>query len=105
MHKLRWPIQARQRVCHDTSRIENVVNTVAGERSFKLASIAEIDRYPRRRPHRLPMKNESLAKHLRHFTIRIENRAEEATVRAAILFTQFSQQAQRENGFACGASC
>src|SRR6185369_3791118 len=76
------------------------MNTVAGQRAFEFAAVAEIDRDGRNWPLRAPVKHEAIAQDSRNLVVGIEHGAEEPAVGAAKFVSQFSEQAQREDRFA-----
>ncbi len=85
-----WSIQAGQRIERTRLGVENVVNAVPRQCSFKFASVAEVDRDGGHRPLGFPVQHKTMAQNCGDFFVRIKHGAEEAAVGAAKLVSQFA---------------
>src|SRR5689334_300832 len=98
--KCLWSIQAGQRFDRISRRVEHVMNTVAGYGALDFAAVTEVDRDHGNGTHGLPVKHKPFAQNRGDFRVRIEHRAEEATVCATQLVGEFAEQSQREDWLA-----
>src|SRR5215471_1156373 len=106
LQERRGPIKTRNRVDRLAVRVEDIMNAVPGQSPFDFAAIAEIDRYTRHGPDRLPMQNEVLTQELRHRGVGVQSRAEESAVGATEFVGQITEQSQRQYRFAgCTRGC
>ena len=81
-------VQARQCVEDVAVGIENVVDAVAGDGALDPASVTEVDRDTRRRPHALPVKDPVFPQASGDGAVRVEDRTEEPAVRTGELFVE-----------------
>src|SRR5688572_30755782 len=77
-----WVIEARKSFDQLTVGVENIVNAVAGDGTFKFAAVAEVDRDAWDRTHSLPRQYETVVKPFSDLRVRIEHGAKKATVGA-----------------------
>src|SRR5260370_6921155 len=92
--KNRRAVEPRQRV-HDLAvRIQNVVDTVAGDGTLQRAPVSKINGHSRRRAYRFPMQDESILQGLVNFCAGIERGTEEAAFSPPSVFIYSAPHAQ-----------
>ena len=70
--------------------VENVVNAVPRQCSFKFTPVAEVDSDGGHRPFGFPVQHKTVAQNCGDFFVRIKHGAEEAAVGAAKLVSEFA---------------
>ena len=84
-------VKSRQGVYKAPICVKDVVDAVSGDSALQLAAIAEFDRHPWCRTHRLPVQDEALLQQLVDLGVGVKRSAKKTAVGAAQVFIQVSQ--------------